>query len=139
MKRIVFNIIFFLGLVLTGLSQDVRSGDGGTLEAIKMAYLTRKLNLSTNEAQKFWPLYNKYVDEIRQVNRKNRTTDVIDIEERVINIRKKYKTEFTQALPQERVNQFFKVDKEFNSIIRKELQERELKQIRQQNKRPFSQ
>ncbi len=139
MKRIVFIIGVSLGCALSGTSQDVTLKDG-RLEAFKIAYLTRKLNLSTGEAQKFWPLYNRYIDEIRQVKTKDRNLDEITFEERVVNIRKKYKSEFTYALPEERVNQFFKEDKEFNNIIRKELQDRQqLKQMRQQqNKRPFS-
>jgi hypothetical protein len=139
MKRIVFIIGVSLGCALSGTSQDVTPKDG-RLEALKIAYLTRKLNLSTGEAQKFWPLYNRYIDEIRQVKTKDRNLDEITFEERVVNIRKKYKSEFTHALPEERVNQFFKEDKEFNNIIRKELQDRQqLKQMRQQqNKRPFS-
>jgi hypothetical protein len=139
MKRILFIIGVSLWCALRGTSQDVTLKDG-RLEALKIAYLTRKLNLSTSEAQKFWPLYNRYIDEIRQVKTKDRNVDEITFEERVVNIRKKYKSEFTHALPEERVNQFFKEDKEFNNIIRKELQDRQqLKQMRQQqNKRPFS-
>ncbi len=139
MKRIVFIIGVSFGCALSGTSQDVTPKDG-RLEALKIAYLTRKLNLSTGEAQKFWPLYNRYIDEIRQVKTKDRNLDEITFEEKVVNIRKKYKSEFTHALPEERVNQFFKEDKEFNNIIRKELQDRQqLKQMRQQqNKRPFS-
>ena len=34
------------------------------MKAIKTAYLTEKLNLSSQEAEKFWPIYNKYEREI---------------------------------------------------------------------------
>jgi hypothetical protein len=138
MKRIVFVICFFWGCTLSSTAQGITPKDG-RLDALKIAYITTKLNLSTSEAQKFWPLYNRYMDEIRHVKTKNRDLDEIAFEESIINIRKKYKSEFTNALPEERVNQFFKVDKEFNNIIRRELHDREqLKQLRQQNTRPFS-
>ncbi|MEO5997925.1 MAG: hypothetical protein ABIN89_14360 [Chitinophagaceae bacterium] len=138
MRRIVYAIGFFLGLTTCGFSQDITQKDGGKLEVYKVAFLTNRLKLSIDEAQKFWPIYNKYKDEIRQVRRTDRNLDEIAFEERVVKIRKRYKSEFTHALPEERVNQFFKVDKEFNNVVRKELQERELKQMRQQNKRPLS-
>lgn len=121
-----------------GYSQDGTPRNTGKLETLKIAFLTSRLNLSVGEAQKFWPLYNKYVDEIRQVRTRDRNLDEISMEERVVNIRKKYKTEFTHALPEERVNQFFKADREFSNMIRKEMQDRELKQLRRQNKRPSS-
>ena len=137
-------VIFFLGmmfcLLTSALSQERNPRDGGRLEAYKIAYLTNKLKLSSEEAQKFWPIYNKYINEIRQTKIQNRQIDEIDLEEKIVNIRKRYKNEFTHALPGERVNQFFKVDKEFNTSVMKELQERrELNQIRQQNKRPIKQ
>lgn len=124
--------------IMAGIAQ-INPKDGGRLEAYKIAYLTKKLDLSIEEAQKFWPIYNNYVSEIRKVKIQHRKMDEIAFEEKVVNIRKKYKTEFTQALPGERVNQFFKVDKEFNNVVIRELHDRELKQLRQQNSRSFKQ
>lgn len=139
--RVVIFVFGILFCVLTSAHAQERSRkDGGRLEAYKIAYLTNRLKLSSEEAQKFWPIYNKYVNEIRQTKIRNRQIDEIDLEEKIVNIRKRYKNEFTQALPGERVNQFFKVDKEFNTTVMKELQERrELNQLRQQNQRPFKQ
>lgn len=140
MKRIVFIIGMIFWFANCGLAQDVNKRDAGRLEAYKIAYLTRRLNLSTDEAQKFWPIYNKYINEIRHIKQQHRSLDEITFEEKVVNIRKRYKNEFGHALPKERVNQFFKADKEFNNYLRKELQERrQLNQMRQQNKRPLKQ
>ncbi|WP_315820109.1 hypothetical protein [Paraflavitalea speifideaquila] len=74
------------------------------MEALKIAYLTQKLNLSTEEAQRFWPIYNKYAAEIRKVRVDGRLNkeDEIEIEEKLLNIRKKYNGEFTKALSAER-------------------------------------
>src|SRR6266550_635710 len=136
MRKIVFIIGTLLCMSTCGLAQDHNPKDAGRLEAYKIAYLTNKLKLSSEEAQKFWPIYNKYINEIRQVKTEGRHMDEIDLEERIVNVRKRYKNEFSQALPGERVNQFFKADKEFNNVVRKELQERrELNQMRQQNQR----
>lgn len=119
MKRTVFGIIIILLVHFSSSAQN-----NNRLEAYKIAYLTNKLNLSTTEAQKFWPIYNRYTSEIKQVKAQNPDMDEIDMEEKVINIRKKYKSEFGQAMSDEKVNQFFKIDKEFNNSIRKELQQR---------------
>src|SRR5947209_5871002 len=124
MKKIVFIIGALFWFTTAAFSQEPNQKDGGRLEAYKIAYLTQKLNLSTAEAQKFWPIYNKYVNEIRQAKIQQRNLGEIEFEEKIINIRKRYKNEFTQALPEQRVNQFFKFDKEFNNSVRKELQER---------------
>jgi len=140
MRKIIFIIGTFFCLATPGFAQEHNPKDAGRLEAYKIAYLTNILKLSSEEAQKFWPIYNKYISEIRQVKIQSRTMDEIDLEEKIVNVRKRYKNEFSQALPGERVNQFFKADKDFNNVVRKELQERrELNQMRKQNKRPIQQ
>jgi len=139
MKRKLFNLSTFVLFFITGFTQDRNAKDGGRLETYKIAYLTKKLNLSSEEAQKFWPIYYKYMGEIKDVKMEHRRLDEIAFEEKIVNIRKKYKNEFTQALPGDRVNQFFKADKEFTNSVRSLLQDRELKQLRQKNNRSFNQ
>jgi hypothetical protein len=41
-----------------------------------------------------------------------------------LNIRKKYDTEFGKALPPEKVNTFFRAEKEWGGFIQRELNER---------------
>lgn len=129
MKKLLLIVTFFMTLAGTALSQDgeaEKKNPGGRVEALKIAYLTQKLNLSTDEAQKFWPIYNKYAAEIRKVRTDGRANkeNEIDIEEKLLAIRKKYNTEFTKALSPEKVNAFFKAEKEFGSVLQKELMER---------------
>jgi len=126
MKKYLLIISLLLGFTIAGMSQDEDKKDGGRIEALKIAYLTRKLNLTTEEAQKFWPVYNKYADELRKVQieaRQNNTSE-IDRDEKVLNIRKRYNGEFSKALSAEKANSFFRVEKEFNSFLQKEMIER---------------
>ena len=109
--------------------------DGGKIKAYQIAYLTEKLKLTPEEAQKFWPVFNRYEDEIRITRIQNRQAPEVELEEKVVNIRKKYFDEFSRMLNKDRANRVFKADKEFKDIIRRELMER--RQLRQQNKRPF--
>src|SRR4051812_4226250 len=113
MKKIYLIVMLCLTFGSATFAQNHKGGRPETVEAIKIAYFTKKLSLSPEEAQKFWPIYNQYFDEIRQVRQQNRGLDEVDMEEKVVNVRKKYKDEFSKALPADKVNQFFKVDKEF--------------------------
>ncbi|HTQ64300.1 MAG TPA: hypothetical protein VMI12_05855 [Puia sp.] len=123
MKRaLLYGMIFLLSL--SGKSQD-----GVRLEALKIAYLTKKLDLSTEEAQRFWPIYNQYSEEMRlarQDARKNGQSE-IELEENILNIRKKYNNEFGKALSPEKVDTFFRSEKEFGNFVQKEIQRRQLK------------
>lgn len=130
--------LLILLLSLVGLCNvHAHAQDGRRLEALKVAWLTKKLDLSPEEAQRFWPVYNRYTDEIRAVRQEQKQDpkDELGVEEKVLGIRKKYNTEFGKALPPEKVNTFFRSEKDFGNEIRKELQERRMN--RQMNKRNF--
>jgi hypothetical protein len=82
------------------------------------------LALTSDEAQKFWPVYNEYVKELRKA-RIEEKEDVLLFEERALNIRKKYKGEFKKILTSEdRLNKALTVDRDFNNVLKKELQRR---------------
>jgi hypothetical protein len=130
MKRLL--PILFLICTLNLFSQQAQDPDGSRIEALKIAYLTKKLNLSPEEAQRFWPVYNNYASELREARaeqRRNKATE-IETEEKILNIRKKYNKEFSNALSAEKVNTFFRSEKEFGNYVQKELSER--RQLRQQ-------
>ena len=64
MKRFILYTFF----ILSGFSMQAQNGN--RLEALKIAYITKKMDLSPEEAQKFWPIYNQYAPNSRKpVNR----------------------------------------------------------------------
>jgi hypothetical protein len=130
MKKRLLILLFVLGSLF-----NVHAQDGERLQALKIAYLTKKLDLSPEEAQRFWPIYNKYTEEIRAIRQeqKQKNSPEIDTEEKVLGVRKKYNAEFSKALPAEKVNTFFRVEKDFGAVVQRELQERRMN--RQMNKR----
>ena len=138
MKKIYLFVMIFLGVILgvTAQENDTRN-DGGRIQAFKIAYLTKKLNLSPEEAQRFWPIYNKYESEIRSVRIENRGQRIneIETEERILNIRKKYNGEFSKALSTDKVDKLFRSEREFGNMVQKELNERrQQKMDRKKNK-----
>ena len=122
-------------LIATGSLLNAKAQDGERLQALKIAYLTKKLDLSPDEAQRFWPIYNKYTSDIRSIRQeqKEKNLSEIDVEEKILGVRKKYNGEFSKALNPDKVNTLFKSEKDFGAIIQRELQERRLN--RQLNKR----
>jgi len=138
MKRALLIVSMFVwsaGVVFAQEGEQQR--DGGKLKAYQIAFLTKKLDLSPEEAQRFWPVFNKYEDEIRITRIQNKQSTEVELEEKMLNVRKKYFDEFARVLNRERADRVFKADKEFKDVVRKELMER--RQLRQQNKRPFKQ
>lgn len=122
MKNIYLLLTFLISFSFAGLAQQ----DGGRIQAYKIAYLTKKLSLTPQEAQRFWPVYNQYESELRAVRMENRQggKNQIEIEEKVLNVRKKYNTEFSKVISPEKVNTLFRSEKEFSTIVQKEMMER---------------
>jgi hypothetical protein len=130
MKKYLLILLLALGCLFR-----VQAQDGQRLEAYKIAYLTKKLDLSTDEAQRFWPIYNKYTDDIRNIRQeqKDKNLTEIDVEEKMLGVRKKYNGEFSKALSAEKINTFFRSEKDFRVEIQRVLQERRMN--KQLNKR----
>src|SRR5215467_11550607 len=119
-KLLLYGMIF----LFTYVARAQEAGVATRLEALKIAYLSKKLDLSTEEAQRFWPIYNEYTDEMRaarqSANRDHKSE--IELEESLLNIRKKYSNEFGKALSSEKVNMFFRAEKEFGNFVQKEIE-----------------
>ena len=57
------KIIIFINIVLlcvVSATAQTKDESRDKIKALKIAYITEQLNLTTEEAQKFWPIYNLY-------------------------------------------------------------------------------
>lgn len=132
MKKFILYSFF----ILSGFS--IQAQNGNRLEALKIAYITKKMDLSPDEAQRFWPIYNLYAAELKQARQdavKNNETEIV-LDENQLRIRKKYNSQFNQVLSPEKVNTFFKSEKEFGVFVQKEMERRELRTQKRNGNRP---
>lgn len=108
------------------------------IQALEIAFISRKLNLNENEAQRFWPVYNEYKRDVRQVmltQRSNPKKDVLDNEQMLIDVRKKYKERFSGVVGQPRMNKFFEAEREFRGVLLNQLKNRPNKPVLQRRNR----
>lgn len=96
------------------------------IQAMEVAYLTKELNLSPEEAQKFWPVFNKYREDVRGVMQDRSNTDQLDRQQRVLDLRKKYRTDFSRILTMDRANRVFSSEDQFRQMVRREFQKRQM-------------
>ncbi len=71
-----FNLkyIFVILIMALGLPVLAQPDKQDKVEAVKVSFITQKVNLTTQEAQSFWPLYNEYTDKIKAARRNFRRT-----------------------------------------------------------------
>ena len=134
MKKLYFLLIL---LTLTGgvFAQEEQpvTKRQENIEALKVAFMSKELALTPDEAQKFWPLYNQYSNELKFTRTQN--PDVLERDEKVLNLRKRYKDQFTKILGPQRVNKMYNADGQFRQLLFKAW--RKQNQARQNVNRPF--
>jgi hypothetical protein len=133
MKKIYILLLFLFFHSYFCQSQPPDGDDGNRVEVIKMAYITHELNLTPQEAQNFWPVYNNYVNEIKQA-RNQYPNDEVAFEKKVVDIKERYQENFKKILGnKQRVNKVYTTDKQFNNALNNELKNRQQKRLQNNN------
>lgn len=65
MKRLLPIFLFLISISV--FAQQKRGDRHSKIKALKVAFITDKLNLSEQEAQNFWPIYNAFDDNTSKI------------------------------------------------------------------------
>ncbi|RZL37911.1 MAG: hypothetical protein EOO96_04075 [Pedobacter sp.] len=132
MKNLFFAALLFL-LPSMLWAQKPR---GEEIESLKIAFFTKKLDLSPDEAKVFWPIYNDMQEEqnalrkerfqkmisFRKVTEIDNLTDAqiqslitseFDFRQRDLNIEKKYYNRFKAVLPIKIIGKYYRAQEAF--------------------------
>jgi hypothetical protein len=106
------------------------------IQVVKETFIGQQLNLTRAQADRFWPVYRKYQNELIEVRRLKRVNNSdaqsngveqvkkdLEYDSQLVNIRKKYNDAFLQILPPEKVSQLIKAEREFNDELVRKLHE----------------
>ena len=132
------NLIIFLFVFYTSFSFSQNESKNDKVEAMKIAFLTNKLNLTAKEAQLFWPLYNEYnqkMDVLRrakkseydEIKSKNSTPTDKEIEsymeevfltkQKELDLQKEYYNKYVKILPVKKVAQLYQAENQFKKEL----------------------
>lgn len=122
------------------------------IEAMKIGFITKQLDLTSEEAKNFWPVYNQYQKELDDLRKKRRgdrreakddfenmsdkgmekvVDDEIVFKQSELDIIKRYHSQFKQVLPIKKVARLYRSEEDFKRELLQKLKERrELKQGR---------
>jgi Spy/CpxP family protein refolding chaperone len=129
------------------LAQDADQNDAAAkqdkIKALEIAYISKELDLTPEEAQKFWPVYNKYSKEVhaliaerkkksQELKGKPRTDAVaeaamdkeLNYERKMLEIKTRYRDEFSKVLPARKVGNLYRAEREFRGMMIRQLKER---------------
>jgi hypothetical protein len=134
MKQLYISILF-LFIVGCAAAQPAPSMDNQkmqNIEALKIAFISKQLELTPDEAQRFWPVYNQYSNEIHGVVKNDH--DVLDRDQKVLDIRKSYKDQFTKIIGPDRTNHLFEAEGKFRQLLIQAMQRRQSMRQNGQNR-----
>lgn len=157
--RLLIGVLAVFLPVQASLAQEKKPQEAQSkqdkIKSLEIAYISRELDLTPEEAQKFWPLYNKYTSEVntliaerkrkaQDLKGKPRTNDKVaeaaldkelGYEKKMLEIKTRYKQIFLKAIPARKVGILYRSEREFrNMMIRQMKERRENKMMRRQNK-----
>ena len=130
MKTLYF-ILAFITITSFAKAQDEQPSEKKQtdIDALKVAFISKDLELTPDEAQKFWPHYNQYSKELKAIKLSN-PDDILDRDEKVLNLRKSYKEQFTKILGLKRVNSMYNAEGRFHQLLFKAMRQQNQLKIR---------
>ena len=142
MKKI---IIICLGVVL---SLSAFAQQGKRIETMRIAFITQRLNLTSEEAQQFWPVYNQFIEKMQQIKGSKTDTPLEDMndadtekmiltdfdkESKELELKKEYYQKLKKVLPVRKVAKLYRSERDFKQELVKYL--KEAREERKQQKR----
>lgn len=117
------------------------------VKALKVAYITEQLELTSEEAQKFWPIYNAFsekqsvlrnekmsailnrfqpgnVEKLSEKEASNSLIQMEKIEEDLFQLRKKFIKDLQGVISAKKIIKLKKAEEDFNRVLLKQMREK---------------
>jgi len=148
------NLIILLSLFAHSFSAQSNKETKGTIrekiKAQRAAFITDRLNLSAEEATKFWPVYNQFSKELEEVkkqqNELRKSTndklavmsdkeidkaleDELSAQQKSIDLQRKYIVELKKTIPSRKIAMLYKAERDFKITLLKRMRDTGQKSI----------
>ncbi len=134
MKNTILTFCFLLGLSTLSYGQPPNRGQNrDKIDALRIAHITEQLQFTPEEAQQFWPIFNKFKEEEKTMRRSYRipkSTDEMTPEEaenflngqlekieKQLDFRRRYFAALKQVLPSQKIVKLLEAEKSFKKKI----------------------
>lgn len=147
MRYTLFTIFTFLSLTVTWAQsplgeEDISPTALDRVQAQRVAFITEKIDLTSKEAEKFWPLFNEYEQEERRIRKqyqarqKKRPIDMtneearahlvgrFDMEQELLDLKKAYFLKMAEVVSPKKLAGFYRADREFKRMLLNRIQQR---------------
>ena len=143
--KFIYPLVFLL-ISTSSFAQDYKE-KREKVKALKVAYITEQLELTTDEAQKFWPIYNAFdekqselrhekmraildrfkpgnVEKLSEKDASNSLAQMEKIEEDLFNLKKKFIKDLQGVISAKKIIKLKKAEEDFNRELLKQMREK---------------
>ncbi|WP_343633733.1 hypothetical protein [Fluviicola sp.] len=148
MKRIQKLALILLPLLFTANVFAQGPGDEkdkDKIEALKVGFITKELNLTSTEAEKFWPVYNEMDgkmkdlrNDCRKINQdmresedkmsnedaKKKLATLFENDQKELDLKKEYSEKFIKIIGEKRTLKLLSLEHEFRRVLLERLKDR---------------
>ena len=128
MKRYLLILFLSFCTVFSAFAQGDEPGDesgASKLQERMRLYIQKRLALSKSEAQRFSPVFVRYLFELRRTHREFKTDKPL-LQLRVAELRVRFRNEFRQIMDEQRANKVYDYQREFELKVIDEIKQRRL-------------
>lgn len=132
-QKVFFSIVLLMSFAVFCNAQNKPDQQ---LRAIKVGLLTDRMKLTPQQSERFWPVYNRYENEMRTIwhakhalndrkgNSKEKVDELQQLEQQKVVVRGKYKDEFLKVISADQLAAMYQAEQEFKNLLLKRLKEK---------------
>jgi len=144
MRKLLITLFIFANLASFAQDDDLQPepgiGGGNARERIKAAraaYITNRLQLTTAESEKFWPIYNEYTQKRQDLKIEYRTAklrgtdekELVDLhlklKQQEVDLEKDYSARLLTVISAEKLSQLRDAEQEFRRLLLRQIEQRQ--------------
>ena len=114
MKKYLLILTLLLGSFSMAFAQENQSSEDlarqNRIKALYVAYVSKQLEFTPEEAQKFWPVHTQFENDLVGVKKE---LPELDKQQARLDIKKRYQDNFNKIIGTNRCERFFRMDGEF--------------------------
>ena len=124
MKKILYILSFILFSWMNVSAQDDNNEQNDRIREKMKEFIQKRLRLTKAETDKFSPVFIRYFNEWRQALRNREGVPRLDLQQRIVELRIRYRNEFREIVGERRSNQVYENQEIFIDGLRNNRAER---------------
>ena len=107
MKKLLYILSFILFSWMSASAQDDNNEQNDRIREKMKEFIQKRLRLTKTETDKFSPVFIRYFNEWRQALRNREGVPRLDLQQRIVELRIRYRNEFREIVGERRSNQVY--------------------------------